>query len=116
LLEPFASSRVQAQLALTRREQQLVPLIEHGMTNKEIVNQLNLSEQTVKNHIHRILRKIGVKGRLGISEALQTQIFGLSPQRLPASTSLAVGPVVPALRAKSLAILTSGIASAPAPR
>jgi DNA-binding NarL/FixJ family response regulator len=110
------SSRVQAQLAMTRREQQLVPLIEHGMTNKEIANQLNLSEQTVKNHIHRILRKIGVKRRLGISEALQTQILGLSPQRLPASTSLAIGQGEPALRAKSLATLTPEIASAAAPR
>lgn len=64
-------------LGLTRREQQLVPLIQRGMTNKEIANELNLSEQTVKNHIHRILRKVGVEDRLSISDAFQAQILGL---------------------------------------
>src|SRR5207248_11649832 len=37
-------------LGLTRREQQLVQMIGRGLTNKEIASQLNLSEQTVKNH------------------------------------------------------------------
>lgn len=55
-------------LGLTRREQQLVQLISHGLTNKEIAAQLNLSEQTVKNHIHRMLRKLGASDRLGAVE------------------------------------------------
>jgi DNA-binding NarL/FixJ family response regulator len=71
------NSRARAQLQLTRREQQLVPLIEGGMTNKEIASQLNLSEQTVKNHVHRILRKIGVKNRLSVFEAYQAQTLGV---------------------------------------
>jgi len=55
-------------LGLTRREQQLVHLISHGLTNKEIASQLNLSEQTVKNHIHRMLRKVGAADRLSAVE------------------------------------------------
>lgn len=55
-------------LGLTRREQQLVQMISHGLTNKEIASQLNLSEQTVKNHIHRMLRKLGATDRLGAVE------------------------------------------------
>jgi DNA-binding NarL/FixJ family response regulator len=55
-------------LGLTRREQQLVQMISHGLTNKEIASQLNLSEQTVKNHIHRMLRKLGANDRLGAVE------------------------------------------------
>jgi DNA-binding NarL/FixJ family response regulator len=51
------------ELRLTRREQQLIPLIDQGLTNKEIANELNLSEQTIKSHIHRILRKAGVGNR-----------------------------------------------------
>jgi DNA-binding NarL/FixJ family response regulator len=51
-------------LGLTRREQQLVHMISGGLTNKEIAGQLNLSEQTVKNHIHRLLRKLGAHDRL----------------------------------------------------
>ena len=55
-------------LGLTRREQQLVQMIGRGLTNKEIASQLNLSEQTVKNHIHRMLRKLGATDRLGAVE------------------------------------------------
>jgi DNA-binding NarL/FixJ family response regulator len=55
-------------LGLTRREQQLVHMISHGLTNKEIAAQLNLSEQTVKNHVHRMLRKVGASDRLAAVE------------------------------------------------
>lgn len=54
---------------LTRREEQLIPLIDRGLTNKEIAGQLNLSEKTVKNHVHRILRKMGVDSRFSLSAA-----------------------------------------------
>jgi DNA-binding NarL/FixJ family response regulator len=57
---------------LTRREQQLVGLIRLGLSNKEIGNRLNLSEQTIKNHIHRILRKVGATDRLEIVEHCQS--------------------------------------------
>jgi DNA-binding NarL/FixJ family response regulator len=75
LFEQLASSVPQAatfafrrDLGLTRREQQLVQMISRGLTNKEIANQLNLSEQTVKNHVHRMLRKLGASDRLGAVE------------------------------------------------
>lgn len=63
---------------LTRREQQLVGLIRLGLSNKEIGSRLNLSEQTVKNHIHRILRKVGANDRLGIVEQYQSESAGLA--------------------------------------
>ena len=63
-----ASFVVRHHLGLTRREQQLVEMIGRGLTNKEIASQLNLSEQTVKNHIHRMLRKVGASDRLGAVE------------------------------------------------
>jgi DNA-binding NarL/FixJ family response regulator len=49
---------------LSRREQQLLRLLCAGLTNKEIANQLHLSEHTVKNHVHRILRKSGATDRV----------------------------------------------------
>jgi two-component system, NarL family, response regulator DevR len=67
------NSQKRAQWGLTRREQQLIPLIGRGLSNKEIANHLNISEQTVKNHIHRILRKVGVVDRLSIYEVLQNE-------------------------------------------
>jgi DNA-binding NarL/FixJ family response regulator len=63
-----ASVVIRNNLGLTRREQQLVQMISRGLTNKEIASQLNLSEQTVKNHIHRMLRKLGATDRLGAVE------------------------------------------------
>lgn len=67
--EQLPNRQKREKLGLTRREQQLVPLIGRGLSNKEIANQLSLSEQTIKNHIHRILRKVGVSDRLSIFEA-----------------------------------------------
>ena len=49
---------------LTRREQQLLPLLARGLTDKVIAAELHLAEQTVKNHVHRILRKLGSNNRL----------------------------------------------------
>jgi DNA-binding NarL/FixJ family response regulator len=51
---------------LSRREQQLVGLVGLGLTNKEIANRLNLSERTIKNHFHRIFRKVGVHDRMAM--------------------------------------------------
>ena len=74
----FPNSRRRMQTGLTRREQQLIPLIGRGLSNKEIANHLGLSEQTVKNHIHRILRKVGVSDRLSVFEACQIHMPGWS--------------------------------------
>jgi two-component system NarL family response regulator len=63
-----ASFRLNHNLGLTRREQQLLELIERRLTNKEIAAQLNLSEQTIKNHVHRMLRKLGASDRLAAVE------------------------------------------------
>jgi DNA-binding NarL/FixJ family response regulator len=60
-------------LGLSRREQQLVGLIQQGLTNKEMANHLNLSEQTVKNHVHRMLRKLGTPDRLSMVEVCRAE-------------------------------------------
>src|SRR5580698_8710896 len=73
------NSQKRAEWGLTRREQQLIPLIGRGLSNKEIANHFNISEQTVKNHIHRILRKVGVEDRLSIYEVLQNEGGGSIP-------------------------------------
>ena len=56
----FPREQIKSHLGLTRRQQQIVPLIAQGLTNKEIGNHLHLSEQTVKNHIHRMLQRLFV--------------------------------------------------------
>ena len=62
---------------LTRRELELVPMIGRGLTNKEIAAKLNLSEETIKSHVHRMLRKVGVENRRGVFEACQSDTIGL---------------------------------------
>lgn len=57
------SFRTRAEFGLTRRQQQLLSLVAKGWTNKEIASTLNLSEQTVKNHIHRILLQVDADDR-----------------------------------------------------
>jgi two-component system NarL family response regulator len=54
---------------LTIRQQQLVSLVAKGLTNKEIASQLNLSEFTIKNHIHRIMKQVEAESRHEVVEA-----------------------------------------------
>jgi DNA-binding NarL/FixJ family response regulator len=65
--------QARAQLGLTRREQQLVKMIGEGLTNKEIAQALNVAEQTVKNHVHRMFRKVGATDRLAVVELCRSQ-------------------------------------------
>jgi two-component system, NarL family, response regulator DevR len=65
----FPSYQIKMNLGLSNREQQLVRLIGRGLTNKEIAQELNLAEQTVRNHVHRTLRKVGADNRLAAVEA-----------------------------------------------
>jgi DNA-binding NarL/FixJ family response regulator len=62
-----------ADLGLSRREQQMVELLRDRLTNKEIAARLNLSEQTVKNHVHHILRKVGAPNRFTIVERCESE-------------------------------------------
>ena len=53
---------------LTVRERQVHGLLVSGLANKEIAQQLNISVQTVKNHVHNVLRKSQVKNRAALVE------------------------------------------------
>lgn len=48
---------------LTPREAEILDGVAHGHSNKEIATLLNISDQTVKNHITSILRKLAVNDR-----------------------------------------------------
>lgn len=49
---------------MTARELELLGLIEAGLSNAEIAAQLCIARATVKNHVHNILRKLGVESRV----------------------------------------------------
>ncbi|MEW6662029.1 MAG: response regulator [Bacillota bacterium] len=49
--------------ALTDREKTILLMLAEGKTNKEIANELYLSEKTVRNHVSNILNKLGLANR-----------------------------------------------------
>ncbi len=50
-------------VSLSPREFEIAQLIEQGLMNKEIASRLGIELATVKNHVHRILEKLGVHRR-----------------------------------------------------
>ena len=52
---------------LTRREESVVRLVVQGMVNREIAEQLRLSEHTIKNYLFRIFDKLGVSNRVELA-------------------------------------------------
>jgi DNA-binding NarL/FixJ family response regulator len=48
---------------LTKRELEIVELIDQGLSNKEIARRLFVELSTVKNHVHNILEKLNVRHR-----------------------------------------------------
>jgi len=48
---------------LSRREMEILSLVTGGMNNKEIAHFLDISRQTVKNHMSKVLRKLGADDR-----------------------------------------------------
>jgi len=64
---------------LTLRQQQLVSLVAKGLTNKEIASRLNLSEFTVRNHIHRILKQVDAGTRSEAVETIRAYGYQISP-------------------------------------
>jgi DNA-binding NarL/FixJ family response regulator len=48
---------------LTPREQEVLSLLGKGMSNQEIADQLYIEHGTVKNHVHRILKKLNASNR-----------------------------------------------------
>ncbi|MFD4612475.1 response regulator [Streptomyces sp. NPDC058440] len=78
LLDPSATTKLMARLrggqqpqeepdtlpGLTDREREILALIGEGLTNRQIGQRLYLAEKTVKNHISRLLAKLGVERRI----------------------------------------------------
>jgi len=56
-------SRLETDVHLTSREEEIVELIDEGLSNKEIAQRLSIAVSTVKNHVHSILDKLQVARR-----------------------------------------------------
>lgn len=64
--QQFNTEQAKERFQLTNREHAVVEHLAKGWTNKEIANALNITEQTVKEHIKHIMRKTNSTTRTGI--------------------------------------------------
>lgn len=58
-----ASSQAWAELPLTPRQKGVLDLLARGLSNKEIARELNVSVDTVKDHVAAVLRALGANSR-----------------------------------------------------
>jgi DNA-binding NarL/FixJ family response regulator len=63
-LRHHEESETDALAGLTPREREILALVGEGKTNRQIGRELYLAEKTVKNHVSRLLAKLGVERRL----------------------------------------------------
>lgn len=63
---------------LTRREAQIIRLIDDGLSNKEIAARLHVEVSTVKNHVHNILDKLHLPNRYSAVKYAKARGLNLS--------------------------------------
>jgi DNA-binding NarL/FixJ family response regulator len=69
----FPAGRV----TFTDREKEVLELLVAGRSNKEIGAVLNIEERTVKAHVAKLMRKVGVQNRIALSvHAITHQLVG----------------------------------------
>jgi DNA-binding NarL/FixJ family response regulator len=69
-----ASAPVPALDGLTRRELEIADGVALGLRNKEIAQQLNISEATVKSHLNTIFRRLKIEGRVALAMLAQEHV------------------------------------------
>jgi DNA-binding NarL/FixJ family response regulator len=70
---------------LTKREEGVVHLVAAGMTNRDISQELKLSEHTVRNYLFRIFNKVGTSNRLELALYAIDRREGLEQQNTPSA-------------------------------
>jgi DNA-binding CsgD family transcriptional regulator len=81
-----AGRAIGAGVKISRREQEVLDGVLHGLGNKEIASKLNVSDRTVKFHVSSLLAKFGVTDRIALSREV-------SLGRLPATMSEGSFPI-----------------------
>jgi DNA-binding NarL/FixJ family response regulator len=80
MLKAFLSPEVDAEAdapvalgKLSKRQKQLLILLDKGLSNRDIAENLQISEHTVKVHLWRLFRRLNVKSRSQASHLARTQ-------------------------------------------
>jgi DNA-binding NarL/FixJ family response regulator len=82
---PSTSDEIDARLS--RREHEVVVLIDRGLSNKQIAQALHIGLATVKNHVHNVLEKLRVTRRAEAAARLRSGSRTSMDQELPLRTS-----------------------------
>ena len=69
-LEPASAAQTEK---LSKRQKQLLIMLDKGMSNRDIAEELQISEHTVKVHLWRLFRRLNVKSRSQASHLARTQ-------------------------------------------
>ena len=76
-LQPFLHDTIASEAALpqklSKRQKQLLVLLDKGMSNRDIADTLQISEHTVKVHLWRLFRRLNVKSRSQASHLARNQ-------------------------------------------
>jgi DNA-binding NarL/FixJ family response regulator len=67
---------------ISARELEIITLVARGLENKEIARHLGIREQTVKNHLGRVMRKVGVRNRQELT------LFAVKQHLVPVATGI----------------------------
>jgi DNA-binding NarL/FixJ family response regulator len=72
---------------ITRREKEVLKMLVAGLSNKEIGVPLGIEERTVKAHIAKMMRKVGVQNRIALCvHALTNSLVSRQPLQPPSTT------------------------------
>jgi len=58
---------------LTERERQIMGLVSEGLSNKEIGRRLNVTDGTIKVHLHHIFQKLDISNRTSLAALAVSQ-------------------------------------------
>ena len=60
-----------SEIKLTKRELEIANLCTKGLLNKEIADQLNISQRTVENHKNNLFKKLGINNTVELMRYMQ---------------------------------------------
>jgi DNA-binding CsgD family transcriptional regulator len=74
---------------LSERELEVLAIVAEDKTDREIANRLAISERTVRAHVSRIIRKLGVASRVGAAVVFVEGKARVGPVPVPAGAPMA---------------------------
>jgi len=74
-----AFAACQEKYGITAREGEIIRLLIEGKDNKAITGELFISDHTVKNHIHHVYQKLGIKNRVQLIQCFRAALEESGP-------------------------------------